>query len=76
MTPVIFARYLREGRKFTDTSSLRDFAERNANRLGALMPGRPLDRLVFLGRIGRETRCEARSVRLPLAQLMTVAAPA
>lgn len=68
MTPVIFARYVRERQKFTSTPRLERDAVRIEGELGKLMP-RPLERLVFMGRIGLKTRCEARSLRLPLAQL-------
>ena len=41
-----------------------------AEGLSQLTAPRPLERLVFLGRIGHQTRCDARSVRLPLSKLL------
>lgn len=70
MTPIIFSRYVRELRAFTTTRRLQASAEQIARRLSELMPGRPLDRVVFMGRIGAGKPAVSRSTRLPLQQLL------
>jgi nitroreductase len=69
MTPLIFSKYVREQRRFTDTASLHGLAarlERDARALvftDALFP-------VYMGRIGAGPAPTARSERLPLEQLL------
>jgi len=69
-TPLVFARYAREGVRFTT----RERALRQAHHVG-----RALDRLlgadvaprtVFMGRVGEGKAARARSVRLPLERLL------
>jgi nitroreductase len=70
MTPLIFSRYVREGREF---SSLRRPGEIAANLAGRLAGEfAPIDpaRLVFLGRIGAGPQATARSTRLPVERLL------
>ena len=68
-TPLVFARYLREGRHFTaDTQELR-LAQTLAARLDGLLGGRS-DQTVWLGRIGLGPAAESRSVRRPLSELL------
>jgi len=68
MTPLIFARYLREGRRFTLQEETLQAASPLAARLGNLL-GEGLERAVFMARIGAGQRARARSVRLPLQKL-------
>jgi hypothetical protein len=69
MTPLIFSKYVRDGRWFTETARLRQLAarlEREARALvftGELCP-------VYMGRIGAGPAPTARSERLPLEQLL------
>jgi nitroreductase len=69
MTPLIFSKYVREQRRFTDTAGLHGLAarlEREARQLiftDALFP-------VYMGRIGAGPAPTARSERLPLEQLL------
>lgn len=68
MTPLIFARYLRNGTPFTDTPKVKEAAERLVPQLRALI-GDEAD-AVFIGRLGAGQACEARSHRKDLADLM------
>jgi sulfur-carrier protein adenylyltransferase/sulfurtransferase len=70
MTPLIFARYHREGRVFTRVTAAQATAGRVNDRLGELFGDDIRDRAVVLGRIGRGPRATARSLRRPLADLM------
>lgn len=70
MTPVIFARYVREGRRFTVDEKAFRLSERLAGEFAELLGGELLGRTVFFGRIGRGRAPESRSVRLPLERLM------
>ena len=72
MTPLIFNRYIREGRSFSCLSSAIDIATRLSDRLFGLLQDGPVDRAVFLGRIGNGSRASSRSVRLPLDRLQSV----
>ena len=68
-TPLVFARYLREGQHFTaDAQELR-LAQTLALRLDDLLGGRS-DQTVWLGRIGLGPAAESRSVRLRLGDLL------
>lgn len=68
MTPLIFTRYLREGRSFTAQESIQKAARPMAGRLKTLL-GAGLERAVFLARIGAGPRAESRSVRLATNKL-------
>ena len=68
MTPLIFARYLREGRRFTLQEETLKAASPLAARLENLF-GESLERAVFMGRIGAGPRAQSRSLRLPLQKL-------
>ena len=68
MTPLIFARYLREERHFTQQEEILKAASPLATRLGSLL-GEGLERAVFIARIGAGPRAQSRSVRLPLQKL-------
>jgi molybdopterin/thiamine biosynthesis adenylyltransferase len=70
ITPLVFARYVRDGRRFTVRTSLFDQAAALRAALERLLQPEPLDRVVFLGRIGASERPAARSLRLSLNELM------
>lgn len=69
-TPLVFARYLREGRQFTSNSEELRLARYLAGQLDKLLDGRT-DRTVWLGRIGTGAAAVSRSVRMPLAKLLS-----
>jgi hypothetical protein len=70
MTPLIFARYAREGRLFSAvpgvTQAMRDLWLRLETLLGAEV----MSRALWLGRIGAGAPAVARSLRLPLENLL------
>lgn len=68
-TPLVFARYLRDGVTFTHSETELACAHALAARLDRLLDGRT-DRTVWLGRIGFGAAAPARSVRLPLRDLL------
>ena len=68
MTPLIFARYVREGRRFTTQQEILSAAAPMAEHLRALLAG-DLDQAVFMGRIGAGNEAESRSLRKTLDQL-------
>lgn len=70
MTPLIFSRYVREGREFTRLRKPAAIAGRLAGRLAEIFAPVEAARLVFLGRIGLGPRAGARSTRLPLVRLL------
>ena len=75
LTPLIFGRYVREGRPFSATSGLHEQARALTKRLEALV-GEPESRLaVFMGRVGAGATPSARSMRRPLADLMVPGRP-
>jgi hypothetical protein len=65
MTPLIFSRYVREGRVFSATPGMQERGRTVAPGRGA---GRPagLGAAVFMGRIGAGERLRTRSLRRPL----------
>lgn len=75
MTPLIFARYLREGRGFTQQEETLKAASPLAARLGNLL-GASLEHAVFMARIGAGLRAQSRSIRLPLQKLRQNEGPA
>jgi nitroreductase len=69
-TPLVFARYVREGVRFTEHPPSLDRARTIRERLQRLF-GRDVEpRIVFIGRIGEGPPAAARSVRLPLERLL------
>ena len=68
MTPLVFARYLREGRRFTVQEEIVNSAFLLSARLDRLL-GQGLERTVFLARIGAGPRAQSRSVRLSVKRL-------
>lgn len=75
LTPVIFARYVREGRVFSGADGMLDLARELAGQYHALLGSQASEQAVFLGRIGAGKSAHARSMRRPLAALI-VAPPA
>ena len=74
-TPLVFARYAREGRRFTRIAGVDRQADDVARRLDALLRGRS-HLAVFLGRLGpARAGATARSTRLPLDRLIVGATP-
>jgi len=69
LTPLIFCRYIREGRRFSAEPAAWQQAERLAPRLDALLGGASTH-AVWLGRVGAGPRARARSERRPLSELI------
>lgn len=69
MTPVIFTRYQRQARPFTRYQPAAGMVSRLNARLAALLAGRDVDSLFFMGRIGAGPAPRARSTRKSLADL-------
>ena len=69
MTPLIFDRYVREGRTFSRLPDAMDTAAKLSNRLSGLLRNDSVERAVFLGRIGSGTAATSRSLRLPIGRL-------
>lgn len=70
MTPLIFSRYVREGREFSRQPGAVATAAVLAQRLSQQLPGESLSRAVFLGRIGDGRPAASRSLRLPLKRFL------
>jgi hypothetical protein len=70
MTPLIFGRYVREGRAFSKLAAATGRAEELYRRLSALLPGKAVEQTVFLGRIGRGRPAGSRSLRRSLDNLL------
>jgi molybdopterin/thiamine biosynthesis adenylyltransferase len=70
MTPLSFSRYVREGRRFTVDGRALAAAQRLAGDFTARLAPEPIEQAVFFGRVGYGRAPEARSVRLPLEELL------
>ena len=70
MTPLIFARYLRNGLAFSSAPGMRALAQRLARQNMALIGEKNALHAVFMGRIGAGNAPSARSIRRPLADLI------
>lgn len=70
MTPVIFTRYHRQGRAFSQLGKATDMASKLNARLADLLPDRNLAALYFMGRLGAGPAPRARSTRKSVASLM------
>ena len=68
-TPLIFARYAREGRYFTAVAPAVRRAQATGMALKRLLGTDFAERAVFMGRIGAGRPAQARSLRLPLEHL-------
>jgi nitroreductase len=70
LTPLIFSRYVREGRVFSSTPGMQENAAR-LSRQGELLVGKQgWETAVFMGRVGAGAPATARSVRKPLRELL------
>lgn len=70
MTPLIFARYVRERRVFSGTHGMHARAANLAARYAALIGLEVAERAVFMARIGAGAAATARSTRRPLSELI------
>ncbi|HHH39540.1 MAG TPA: molybdopterin biosynthesis protein MoeY [Sedimenticola sp.] len=70
MTPLIFARYVREGIRFSTLDRAQAEAIKLSDRLEALIGRQACTRALFMGRLGRGTQPQSRSLRRPLEQLL------
>jgi nitroreductase len=70
LTPLIFARYVRERRAFSRTDGMQEQAQELAGQYHALLGSPDAERAVFLGRIGAGPAAQARSLRRPLRDLI------
>ena len=73
MTPLIFSRYIREGIRFSENRRAARIATHVSRCLGEIVGPEILRRAVWMGRIGAGQPAEARSLRLPLEQLLSCA---
>lgn len=70
MTPLIFGRYVREGRAFSRLAGAVQSAAAMSSRLARVLDGDAVERTIFLGRIGHGPVAVSRSLRLPGAKLV------
>jgi hypothetical protein len=70
MTPLIFARYVRNGLRFSESEGSIASATELARRCDAVFDAPVMKRGLWLGRLGDGPRATSRSVRLPLAKLL------
>lgn len=69
MTPLIFARYVREGLRFsTDDKKIQE-AARVSQGLTALLGADQASRAIWFGRVGAGAAARSRSTRMPLTEL-------
>jgi len=69
-TPLVFARYAREHRRFTGVEQAYETAREIARRLESVLGSGEAARAVFLGRIGPARAVKGRSLRLPVERLL------
>lgn len=69
-TPLVFARYARQGVRFTTSTRAIEQAQAIRAALDRLLGPDVALRAMFMGRIGAGKPAEARSIRLPLERLM------
>lgn len=70
MTPLIFSRYVREGRQFSRLAGAAEAAAGLSRRLTSIMGETPVEQVAFMGRIGNGPGASSRSLRLPVERLM------
>lgn len=70
MTPIIFSRYVREGRRFTLQDEVWSSARSIPSELSTML-GDQHSKVLFLGRIGFGASARARSLRQPLSKLVS-----
>ena len=71
MTPLIFSRYVREGRVFSELPGAMDTAASLNDQFTRLLRNNAGNHAVFLGRIGSGRQAISRSLRLPVGQLLS-----
>lgn len=69
MTPVIFSTYLRHHIKFTNDRKLEAYSRQLANQFEQLLGTTGVEKVIFMGRIGKRKPPSARSLRMPLNRL-------
>jgi hypothetical protein len=69
-TPLVFARYARDGVRFSATPDAMPQAEHILCVLEGLLGAEVARRAMFMGRIGAGKAAQARSLRLPLERLL------
>lgn len=69
-TPIMFAAYARRGVRFTEVGQARARAGEVAAALEGILGPEHASKAVFLGRLGRGAAARARSLRLPLQELV------
>ena len=70
-TPLVFARYAREGRRFTESQRAQRAAHDIARKLQMLVGADQAAKVVFMGRVGIARAPDVgRSLRLPLSRLI------
>lgn len=69
-TPLIFDRYLRQGRAFTTRPELAAYAAKLSTRLRSILPVEADGHAVFLGRLGYGAAASSRSLRLETERLI------
>jgi len=69
ITPLIFSRYVREGRAFCRLPGAMETATKLSARLSGLFRNNTVGQAVFLGRIGNGRSAASRSLRLPVKKL-------
>lgn len=70
MTPIIFTRYHRQARHFTQNPRARAMVQDLNRRLVNIMAGQDVESLFFMGRMGTGPAPQARSIRWPLGKLL------
>lgn len=75
LTPLIFARYVRENRPFSRAPGMHARARALARQAQLVIGKHDFEHAVFMGRIGAGAPARSRSLRLPLSTLIVPAAP-
>jgi len=70
LTPLIFARYVREDRVFSATPGMQEMAAQLSRQGEALVGQQDWEAAVFMGRIGAGAAAQSRSLRRPLRDLL------
>ena len=71
VTPLVFARYAELERKFSEVPGTSDAAKEVASALRQLLGSDKAQRTAFMGRVGEGHQPKSRSLRIPLAGLLT-----
>lgn len=71
MTPLIFSRYVREQIPFTKVMKIQENARKLSENFKGLIGEQTFTHAVFMGRIGFGEKPRSRSIRQPLAKLVT-----